>query len=131
MPTFCKTCLARSVSIDSTFRSLLYIFVSAHTHTHSSSNGKDENLIGNSYTCKRLETLLVGYAKGKFHHYQRNNLTLWTPTAAAEAFNATLEPLDKKLSKYIGGNPIRVDGKPRASGVMDTVRSLCRHQRGL
>jgi acid phosphatase len=35
-----------------------------------------------------------------------------------------LEPLDKKLSKYIGGNPIRVDGKPRASGILDTVSDL-------
>lgn len=41
--------------------------------------------------------------------------------AAAEAYNHTLERLDNKLSKYIDGNPIRVDGKPRASGIMDTV----------
>lgn len=41
--------------------------------------------------------------------------------AAAAAWNTTLEPLDKKLSKYIGGNPIRLDGKPRASGILDTV----------
>ena len=43
-------------------------------------------------------------------------------TAAAEAFNHTLEHLDPKLSKYLDGNQIRVDGKPRASGVLDTVR---------
>jgi len=42
---------------------------------------------------------------------------------AAAAYNATLEPLDKKLSKYLGGNPIRVDGKPRASGILDTIRA--------
>lgn len=42
--------------------------------------------------------------------------------AAAAAYNHTLEPLDKKLSKYLGGNPIRIDGKPRASGILDTVR---------
>ena len=43
--------------------------------------------------------------------------------AAAEAYNHTLEHLDKKISKYIDGNPIRIDGKPRASGILDTVRS--------
>ncbi|KAF8157020.1 histidine phosphatase superfamily [Crassisporium funariophilum] len=73
-------------------------------------NGKDENLIGNTYACKRLEILQVGFA-----------------TAAAAAYNHTLEPLDKKVSKYLDGNPIRVDGKPRASGVMDTVRSAIAH----
>ncbi|KAF9523260.1 phosphoglycerate mutase-like protein [Crepidotus variabilis] len=73
-------------------------------------NGKDENLIGNTYACKRLEMLQIGFAK-----------------AAAEAYNKTLEPLDKKLSKYIDGNPIRVDGKPRASGIMDTIRASKAH----
>lgn len=41
--------------------------------------------------------------------------------AAAAAWNQALEPLDKRLSKFIGGNPIRLDGKPRASGLLDTV----------
>lgn len=41
--------------------------------------------------------------------------------AAAAAWNTTLEPLDKKISKYIGGNPVRLDGRPRASGILDTV----------
>lgn len=27
-------------------------------------NGKDENLIGNTFSCKRLEMLQVGFAKG-------------------------------------------------------------------
>jgi hypothetical protein len=44
-------------------------------------------------------------------------------TAAASAFNHVLEKLDSKVSKYIDGNPIRVDGRPRASGVLDTVRA--------
>lgn len=73
-------------------------------------NGKDENLIGNTYGYKRLEILLVSFAK-----------------AAAEAFNHTLEHLDPKLSKYLDGNPIRIDGKPRASGVLDTVRAATAH----
>lgn len=30
--------------------------------------------------------------------------------AAASAYNHTLEPLDAELSKYIGGNPIRIVG---------------------
>ncbi|KAF4616606.1 hypothetical protein D9613_008515 [Agrocybe pediades] len=73
-------------------------------------NGKDENLIGNTYACKRLEILQVGFA-----------------TAAAQAYNRSLEHLDKKVSKYLNGNPIRVDGKPRASGVMDTIRAAVAH----
>jgi acid phosphatase len=43
--------------------------------------------------------------------------------AAASAYNHLLEKLDPKLSKYIDGNPIRVDGRPRASGVLDTIRA--------
>ncbi|TFY59057.1 hypothetical protein EVJ58_g6020 [Rhodofomes roseus] len=73
-------------------------------------NGKDENLFGNTLACKRLEILQVGFAK-----------------AAASEWNDTLAPLDKKLSKYIGGNPVRLDGKPRASGILDTVRAANAH----
>ncbi|KAF8999109.1 phosphoglycerate mutase-like protein [Cyathus striatus] len=73
-------------------------------------NGKGENLIGNTYSCKRLEILQVGFAR-----------------AAADAYNKTLERLDSKVSKYIDGNPIRIDGKPRASGVMDTIRASVAH----
>ncbi|KAH6891918.1 histidine phosphatase superfamily [Coprinopsis sp. MPI-PUGE-AT-0042] len=73
-------------------------------------NHKDENLIGNIYACKRLEALQIGFAK-----------------AAADAFNPTLEGLDAKLSKYINDNPVRIDGRPRASGILDTVRSAVAH----
>ncbi|KAI8986698.1 phosphoglycerate mutase-like protein [Trametes punicea] len=73
-------------------------------------NGKDENLFGNTLACKRLEVLQIGFAH-----------------AAAAAWNSTLQPLDKKLSKYIGGNPIRLDGKPRASGILDTIRAAEAH----
>ena len=45
-------------------------------------------------------------------------------TAAAAAWNPALEPLDDKISKYLGGNPVRIDGRPRASGIFDTVRLL-------
>ncbi|KAJ3543988.1 hypothetical protein NMY22_g2946 [Coprinellus aureogranulatus] len=73
-------------------------------------NGKDENLVGNTFTCKRLEQLLIGFAQ-----------------AAAKKHNPTLAELDDKLSKFIHGNPIRVDGKPRASGILDTIRSAVAH----
>jgi len=34
-----------------------------------------------------------------------------------------LEPLDQKISKYIGGNPVRIDGSPKASGILETIRA--------
>ncbi|KAF9459750.1 phosphoglycerate mutase-like protein [Collybia nuda] len=73
-------------------------------------NTKDENLLGNTSACKRLEILQVGFAQ-----------------AAAAAYNPSLKHLDQRLSKYLDGNPIRVDGKPRASGIMDTVRAAIAH----
>ncbi|KAJ3820409.1 histidine phosphatase superfamily [Lentinula raphanica] len=73
-------------------------------------NGRDENLLGNAGSCKRLEILLIGFAQ-----------------AAASAYNHTLEPLDKKISKYIDGHPVRIDGKPRASGILDTIRAATAH----
>ncbi|VDB95648.1 unnamed protein product [Peniophora sp. CBMAI 1063] len=81
------------------------------THTLRVRNGREENLIGNTLGCKRLETLLINFAN-----------------AAASAYNPTLEPLDKKVAKYLGDNPIRVDGKPRASGVLDTIRAAMAHE---
>ena len=41
--------------------------------------------------------------------------------AAAARWNPRLQTLDGRLSKYIKGKPIRVDGSPRASGILDTV----------
>ena len=38
--------------------------------------------------------------------------------------NSTLEPLDQQISKYIGGKPVRVDGSPKASGILETVSSV-------
>ena len=35
-----------------------------------------------------------------------------------------MESLDRKVSKYLDGNGVRVDGKPRASGIMDTASSF-------
>ncbi|KAG8702903.1 hypothetical protein FRC08_003174 [Ceratobasidium sp. 394] len=47
--------------------------------------------------------------------------------AAAKENNPKLEQFDSKLSKYINGNPIRIDGQPRLSGIMDTVRAADAH----
>lgn len=64
----------------------------------------------------------------------------------AKTYNGTLIPLDEKLSKYVDGyiipssacksnlahhvvgqcrNPIRIDGHPRANGILDTIM-VCR-----
>jgi hypothetical protein len=47
-------------------------------------------------------------------------------SVAAEKLNPTLEPLDKRISPYIDGEPVRLDGKPRLSGILDTVRDMSR-----
>ncbi|KAF7792080.1 hypothetical protein EIP86_003110 [Pleurotus ostreatoroseus] len=69
-------------------------------------NAIHENLFGNTGACKRLEVLAIGFAR-----------------AAHESWNPVLERLDPKVSKYIGGRPIRLDGQPRASGILDTIRA--------
>ena len=85
-------------------------------------NAKDENINGNTRGCQRLELLQAGFAKGAACLCAPAFFSLLTQKiAAARVFNPSLEPLDSKLSKYINGNPVRVDGKPRASGIMDTV----------
>ncbi|KAG8695589.1 hypothetical protein FRC09_009064, partial [Ceratobasidium sp. 395] len=47
--------------------------------------------------------------------------------AAAMDNNPKLEKFNSKLSKYINGNPIRIDGQPRLSGIMDTIRAADAH----
>lgn len=73
-------------------------------------NARDENLFGNTGACKQLEVLQIGFAK-----------------AAAKEWNESLAGLDHKLSKYLGGTGLRLDGKPRASGVLDTIRAATAH----
>ncbi|KAG2034004.1 histidine phosphatase superfamily [Suillus americanus] len=73
-------------------------------------NGIDENIVSNTLACRRLALLELQFAE-----------------AAAAVWNSRLEPLDKKVSKYIGGRPLRLDGNPRASGILDTVRSAAAH----
>lgn len=75
-------------------------------------------------SCKRLEYLQIGFAQGKTTLFNASQ-ALMLFSAAAAAYNQTLEPLDKHISKYLDGRPIRIDGKPRASGVMDTVSGTC------
>ena len=67
------------------------------------------------------------FAKGVWCHRCETSASdgVWPP-AAAVSMNPTLEPLDKKISKYIGGNPIRIDGSPKASGILETVSSALR-----
>lgn len=73
-------------------------------------NGVDENLVSNTLACKRLALLELQFAE-----------------AAVAVWNPRLQPLDKKVSRYIGGRPLRLDGTPRASGILDTVRSAAAH----
>ncbi|KAH7882424.1 phosphoglycerate mutase-like protein [Phlebopus sp. FC_14] len=73
-------------------------------------NRADDNLISNIMACPRIGLLEIQFAE-----------------AAAVLWNPRLQVLDKKLSKYINGRPIRVDGSPRASGILDTVRSAAAH----
>lgn len=54
-------------------------------------NMTEESLLPNTFSCKRLRDLDKQFAR-----------------AAALAWNDTLKPLDKKLSKYIDGKPIRI-----------------------
>lgn len=58
-----------------------------------------------------------------FHLRNGASIDIIQSAAAAEAYNHTLEQLDEKVSKYIDGNPIRIDGRPRASGIFDTVKT--------
>ena len=64
---------------------------------------------------------MLKFAQGTSKRVSPPNSILTLETAATIAWNPTLEPLDEKLSKYIGGNPVRLDGRPRASGILDTV----------
>lgn len=109
----------RSTNVPRTVESLQQIAHGLYPETKSAANyvpylrirnGKDENLFGNTLACKKLEILQIGFAK-----------------AAAAEWNSTLASLDAKVSKYIGGNPIRLDGKPRASGILDTIRAATAH----
>ncbi|KAG9013480.1 hypothetical protein FRB94_002555 [Tulasnella sp. JGI-2019a] len=73
-------------------------------------HGKDENLVTNSGSCGRLRELQVEFAE-----------------AAAREHNPGLAKLDHKLAQFNDDRPIRVDSKPRLSGVLDTVHAAHAH----
>lgn len=64
---------------------------------------------------------MLDFAQGTSKQVSTVGCAFTLEIEATKAWNPTLESLDEKLSKYIGGNPIRLDGKPRASGILDTV----------
>ncbi|KAJ1302017.1 hypothetical protein OPQ81_000852 [Rhizoctonia solani] len=99
-----KTAYFRSTNMPRTIESLQQVLHGLTRHPNT------ENLIGNTIGCGRLAELALAF-----------NL------AAAKDNNPTLKQFDSKLSKYIGGNPIRIDGKPRLSGILDTVRAADAH----
>ncbi|CAD6899369.1 unnamed protein product [Tilletia controversa] len=69
-----------------------------------------ETLIPNTLGCSRFRQLDRHYAE-----------------KAATTHNSTLEPLDATLSPHNDGQPIRVDGHPRLSGLLDTIRAAQAH----
>jgi len=68
---------------------------------------------------------MLKFAQGTPERVSPTNVMFTFDSAATIAWNPTLEPLDGRISKYIGGNPVRLDGKPRASGILDTVSPPC------
>ncbi|KAK0526867.1 hypothetical protein OC835_005150 [Tilletia horrida] len=69
-----------------------------------------ETLIPNTLGCSRFRRLDSHYAE-----------------KAATEFNPSLEALDASLSSHNDGQPIRVDGHPRLSGLLDTIRASQAH----
>ncbi|KAF9226315.1 phosphoglycerate mutase-like protein [Gyrodon lividus] len=109
----------RSTHISRTIESVEHIVHGLYPQTQCAAdvipsilvrNKVDENIISNILSCPQL-----GLLESQFSE------------AAAARWNPRLQVLDKRLSKYINGKPIRVDGSPRASGMLDTVRSAAAH----
>ncbi|EIW77222.1 phosphoglycerate mutase-like protein [Coniophora puteana RWD-64-598 SS2] len=73
-------------------------------------NRVDENLVSNTMACPRLAALELQFAEAA--------ATLWNPKLAS---------LNDKVSKYIDGKPVKVNGSPRASGLLDTIRAAAAH----
>ncbi|KAG8885363.1 hypothetical protein FRB97_001438 [Tulasnella sp. 331] len=76
----------------------------------TSRHGKDENLVANSVACSRLRELQAEFA-----------------ALASKEHNPKLAQLDHRLSHLNDDRPIRVDSKPRLSGVLDTIRAADVH----
>lgn len=109
----------RSTFVDRTIESLEQIVYGLYPPTRCAPNvvpliflrnKVEDNLVSNIIGCPRLEFLEQQFAE-----------------AAAATWNPRLKVLDEKLSKYIKGKPVRVDGQPRASGILDSVRSAAAH----
>ncbi|KAE8210928.1 hypothetical protein CF327_g5267 [Tilletia walkeri] len=73
-------------------------------------NFLSETLIPNTHGCSRFRQLDKDYAE-----------------KAAVTYNSSLESLDASLSPHNDGQPIRVDGHPRLSGLLDTIRAAQAH----
>ena len=86
--------------LEATPKTRIYMQTSLHANDLRFSGTSSPKVLRNGYNQPTLFTLRV---------------------AAIVAWNPVLEPFDEKISKYIGGNPVRVDGKPRATGILDTV----------
>ncbi|KAG6379653.1 histidine phosphatase superfamily [Boletus reticuloceps] len=109
----------RSTNVSRTIESLEHIVHGLYPQTHCATgvipsilvrNRVDENIVSNILSCPLLGLLELRFAE-----------------AAAARWNSRLQTLDGRLSKYLNGRPIRVDGSPRASGILDTVRSAAAH----
>lgn len=70
----------------------------------------DENLMGNGSACARYKEIMARFER-----------------VAAERWAPELAKIDDKISRYINGSPVRIDGRPRASGLFDTIRSAKAH----
>jgi acid phosphatase len=86
---------------------LLGIFADSITNRR---NGTSENLLPNTYSCSRLRRLDEEFSK-----------------LAASIHNPQLALLDDRLSPHLEGALPRVDGHPRLSGILDTVRASKAH----
>lgn len=87
---------------------------------------QDEDLTGNGNVCARLKELMLRFETGQNinpNFYTRMAYSSHIPSAAKEKYNPKLALLDDAMSPYLGGVPVRIDGKPRASGILDTVSS--------
>lgn len=73
-------------------------------------NPGEENMLPNTRDCPRLADLMS--------HFER---------AAAVKYNPMLAALDPVIKPHNSGRPPRVDGQPRLSGLIDTIRVAQAH----
>lgn len=84
-------------------------------------NKVDENIVSNILSCPQLGLLELCFTQGMLYVSNEQRVLILYIVAAAARWNSRLQTLDARLSKYIKGKPIRIDGSPRASGILDTV----------